>query len=1524
MSSQRIPAMTNGKTFPKRFISPFRGDEIGNVAKNIKTFMKQIGQKPHPIHKALDDLKIQRDLVIPPPRLNRMVVHDPTPTALKRALSEYRGRSVRVQHETLDKIYHVPLHGWSRAFDHIVQSDWLHKNTDTGNGISYVWRFDRVERSPLVLSLLRGVNADPNRRFGPPQSFRDAVVGHCVFDRIIDWAAAGVTTASSKHTDKKKADKAANKYSTVLEEALRLKEFYADGVPETHLQNVADKLKCTIELSLPLLFTSDKDKQVRRKYVPATIKKPKQVFSYLNTRTDHVEPTSMGMVGHVLGEGLPKDPVSDEEFDAFRQRLDDARSFYGFKRSKDQVVEILTASRRVVRSSCNTSAITNLTYHHAIHPFVGSECDLDNTNPIKSSLGDMQICDRLDNMRGPDPDGDDAPGQEAVQIFDLEKPLPETYDMTAPLAPTFQSRLLSNFVKSGCHFPLSKAFIDTLELDDSEIHAIDMKRAYTQFSANPDTYQGFMGRITDFRQCNEIHGLGMYRIDHVSYERVECPKMRHLLEIMCPVLSDRNVYPSPQLEYLDSFGVSFDIVEGCWGSEIDFEFPEYMFQKTSEGKPLYAMWTGMQTCSTSTQSINIVCEPDYLETIKSYAPHNRVTRTSEVLPNGMVEATIAPPKEAMPHLTHISAFITAYMYMNVIDQLREMDLEQVLFLNSDGIFYRPHKFPILERRNGCLARYQGNPEGDRTLWKHEVCSTERLQRAMTYACRLNSCFHHTGDDDTEHPDMPVRNGVYPFVMSGVHHRASGFCLTPSNETTTHFMETAHLGAAGTGKSYSVIRNDGFCRVGYMTLGWRLCRKTEEEHEGRLSMVEVKEALFSDPRRVRDIRRKCNVLVIDEISALTESDKLAIQRQFANDLKLLWAGDISPDGKCYQLPPVCPGGEDTGKSMSVRGMHIVTHIKNHRFGNDKPLMSLASKIRNMITKDVSVSSALALFRRTLEDSNLSVSYEDMVSSYRLEDDVICARNSTKDRVTSDLKPKFAGGLRKFTIKSNCHKTKRSNGEVLISREEPKGVKSEEQYAYTCHAMQGETLRKGSILYVDTVHMTSVQHLYVTLTRCRSLDQLRLVTVPNEDDAVEGKVGLIYRVYNRKRDQSYIGHTFLPSVELRLAQHWSQYKKHRHSPSASSARSYCTSWILFNRARQNHVTIHEVSRHDNISRTDLIALEQQAIEACPNAVNKLHGHGGLDHSGLRAQILGASWVDSDEESDGQPGERVYVEPVNCRALERAIDTAPSGQDGIQVATRCLKRALETLDADTGVGELHVRHKKRKYGEVEYGRRYADGDSLQKLPKYFRHPAMKGFHRDIDVVNAHPVLLSQLIRREGIQCSTSHLSRYLEERELMLKAVMDAYGVSRAAAKELFIRLLYGGSILAWRKDHHITYVTPNDPTILDVETEFHATQNAVVTHLGLKNKFTAPKDTMSSYLSLHLQEIENQILQAAEEYIDQVREDYPSLRVQCLMWDGFTVPKDSMRDDNEMRGFLDGLQEYIRDELGWDLRYEEKLF
>ena len=179
---------------------------------------------------------------------------------------------------------------------------------------------------------------------------------------------------------------------------------------------------------------------------------------------------------------------------------------------------------------------------------------------------------------------------------------------------------------------------------------------------------------------------------------------------------------------------------------------------------------------------------------------------------------------------------------------------------------------------------------------------------------------------------------------------------------------------------------------------------------------------------------------------------------------------------------------------------------------------------------------------------------------------------------------------------------------------------------------------------------------------------------------------------------------------------------------------------------------------------------------------------------------------------------------------------------------------------------------------GRVFADrGLSLQNFCKRVRHTLAAGKFHDIDTVNAHPVILMALCRQLAPHISISNLEYYVENREELLAELVnnfscreDATGarpaVTRDHAKDLFLRLLYGGTSSAWLRDAGLADTLSDrlPPFVKALEQEV----SAILDYFWVRFPSVQFKDGASnakaSRLSVVLQHFEHMVLMAMAQF------------------------------------------------------------
>ena len=115
----------------------------------------------------------------------------------------------------------------------------------------------------------------------------------------------------------------------------------------------------------------------------------------------------------------------------------------------------------------------------------------------------------------------------------------------------------------------------------------------------------------------------------------------------------------------------------------------------------------------------------------------------------------------------------------------------------------------------------------------------------------------------------------------------------------------------------------------------------------------------------------------------------------------------------------------------------------------------------------------------------------------------------------------------------------------------------------------------------------------------------------------------------------------------------------------------------------------------------------------------------------------------------------------------------------------------------------YNKKKYSRISAGRYYIKGCGYQNMKKSCRRLLANGQIIGFDLTNAQPEILLQCCVAYAGQ-KPPHLVNYIENRKQFLKNIMDHYSVPRSAAKELIIRVMYGGCPTNWAEDNEVLHV------------------------------------------------------------------------------------------------------------------------
>ena len=1312
-------------------------------------------------------------------------------------------------------------------------------------------------------------DASPND-FG--QSYRDGAT-HCIFGPIKQWVVKLFKAEQARNVGRLAQNKRAQRtYSGMLTKLTAFELKYDAGIDAAGLQELVDSLLTVgIVIRMPL---SDKELTFRR-----TGGRVEKWFRFVNVRLNHCEPA----VGPLASDFPLYEP---KQSDIDRAARGDVAAMSGTE------IEMIDGHEAMQKIKCELAGKKEFFLYrqakNGIREIMTYEKRYKLEDPVRGAIDEFVFSDKTLTEHG------------------TGKPFHFSIQSCGVCA--MRDPRLSDFVRLGCHFPLNRSFLDDGQVspvnDYGDISSIDLNKAYAQFSASSARYKGFLAKITDHRATKKIQGVGLYRIVDIDTSKV-AGKMAEIMRKM-PVLHEGNVYPSPLLEFYQSHGVQFRIVEGCWGSAGDFEFPAELFEKDVDGVRGYARATGQMVCSSDTSEVWTVTNKQYARHLQESSPGNKVEVSGDEDENGNVDVRIAMPKSTNKHLSHISAFITGYMHMSVVQQLLEMDIPKVKFVCSDGIFYESDHQPYKLLERDSVDGFHG-PQG-KELWEVEHDQHARLLANLNPA------------NETMW-SAPFGDGQGGGTLTCAQ---SGYCLSGITDQPTtsprgigaemrHQMCMGIIGPGGSGKTHLPLTDRGFHRVGYVALSWRLVRSVVKEYaldngSGEVTYV-TRPGNQRNPawrERLETFRKNHSVVIIDEISMLTQEDRAELEECFRG-IKLIFVGDSG-----YQLPPVV---EDGAESMDVSDLNPIKLTKTRRFFcescKDAGCKSHCERCKplNDLVRDMRFQMGGRNRRNAVRDTLAKLkdrfkSWDAVVEDYDLSRDlIIAARHRTNEMFKRQTQGRFPADQTKWF----CTRSDLARGAytgTIETGEKPKGS-WDEHHVFTCHVMQGQTLGYNDRLVIDISDMRDCRMLYTALTRARTLDQIILTRCPHKRTH-EQRTGRLYEIRNKHREGVYVGHTFSPIGE-RLEGHWRArdvYRQKRKDTKDVTTKGYCGSFALLHRAQKGHVIIKELKAVPGASVSEMVKLERQMVDTL---VGK-----GETVLNLDLNRLGNEKDIHEKVRQGL----IYDEPVNLQALEQAIDENPE-HSKVGIAVFIHASACKNIDS-SGVGHLFPTHRKNVFdspqgGKLEYGRRYAHGASLQKLPRVFRTAGFAQHHIDIDIVNCHPILLSQVIHkftRKRIPC----LDFYINNREGCLGTVMEHYSVDRSAGKVMFLQLLYGGALASWRGDHDIPKVKSDNNFALLFEEESHKTQACVVEMFGLRRRLKTEKGNNASYTSLYLQDLEDQILTLIEKYLR-----LNGIQPQCLMYDGLSIPN---LPGDTVDALMRGCELFVEEEMGFKLQLERK--
>ena len=488
---------------------------------------------------------------------------------------------------------------------------------------------------------------------------------------------------------------------------------------------------------------------------------------------------------------------------------------------------------------------------------------------------------------------------------------------------------LQSFIDAGTHFNGTIDFVDTNQYKEKitkDIKHIDMTKAYTCFEQSK-YYNGFMGHITDFREVDNFEEKGLYRIDNLDFSK--CSDKFVDLNVMLSWFKNNNIYTDSELRALKEQKAKFNVTHGAFGSGFNMKLSNDMINKKVLVKqldsgedikiPYYCKYFGMISMTGKTKKFYMDGDQKYFQSMNNenadiYYENNT--------------AKVVYHKKYCFNKKHITAQITAYQRLIMLEQLLEMDFNKLVRICVDGIYYKEHSINLHKS------------------FSHKTKMTFNNSPCEEYLSGI------LGDTDNEYYDQPTA------------------------KPRKFYKSELFDGEGGLGKTYyNIFIDKGLIDVCYIPHSWKLSTaqtKQLEREQGEKLQSSVHFHIFNKDIVGYNVLNKYSVILLDECSMLTEKQKQYIIKNTQG--KVIFMGDID-----LQLAPC------EGEQMNRKGIDKITRLhKNWRFKDNK-MIELNKLLRK--NGDEKYIDYFSLGIKTITKDELKKQYkpEDIILNYYKENE-----------------------------------------------------------------------------------------------------------------------------------------------------------------------------------------------------------------------------------------------------------------------------------------------------------------------------------------------------------------------------------------------------------------------------------------------------------------------------------------------------------------------------------------------------------
>ena len=279
----------------------------------------------------------------------------------------------------------------------------------------------------------------------------------------------------------------------------------------------------------------------------------------------------------------------------------------------------------------------------------------------------------------------------------------------------------------------------------------------------------------------------------------------------------------------------------------------------------------------------------------------------------------------------------------------------------------------------------------------------------------------------------------------------------------------HKGPGGAGKTHNNLIDTGLIDILFASNSWKLSRAKAKEYD--INSTCFYHLLTEDPEVWRPLYKKYSVILVDEVSMLSNHNKNIIINRF-KDHKIIFCGDVG-----YQLDPVYSPYEYANEligGFKPEGMKIVEHNTMYRC-KCPVLKDNLLNLRKLIDTNgdkINTEDLLKILKNTKINNKNNIDYKST-------DFIITNTHLKKDEYTE----KFID-LEKYYITNKTREY--SKGEILYEKPTGKGISCERRHGFTIHSLQGETAENK--LFIDIRGIKSLKMLYTAISRVKYWKQI----------------------------------------------------------------------------------------------------------------------------------------------------------------------------------------------------------------------------------------------------------------------------------------------------------------------------------------------------------------------------------------------------------------------------------------------------